>query len=102
MIAGAFGAHGRFVGPDLASWQTAVLYTLLHAAVGMAAALALHRLGRLGRGACLCFTLGILGFSGSIFLRLIIGIEIGGIAPIGGSLLILGWFVLAGSGLRLR
>jgi uncharacterized membrane protein YgdD (TMEM256/DUF423 family) len=50
-------------------------------------------------GAAVCFTVGILLFSGSLYTLVIGGPEMGGIkwgliAPFGGTLLLIGWLLL--------
>jgi len=96
VVCGAFGAHGlkeRVSPEDLAIWQTGVLYHLIHAPT-----LVLY--GVFVRGgkqvAGWCFFLGTAIFSGTLY-----GITLGGprwlgaITPIGGVLLIAGWFAFA-------
>ena len=96
VAAGAYGAHaGGFDAYDQSLWETAVLYTLTHAAVGVAVSLAIHRLGLLGILSALAFTFGIAGFAGSLMVLAHSGTSLGLVAPIGGTLLILGWVFLA-------
>ena len=89
---GAFGAHAlRGVleanqTRDL--WNTAVLYHLVHASVLLWAATAEPFL----QGAILCWTIGIVLFSGSLYALALTKISVlGAITPIGGLLLMAGW-----------
>ena len=98
---GAFGAHAlRGVleanqTRDL--WNTAVLYHLVHASVLLWAATAepfLH-------GAILCWVLGILLFSGSLYALALTKISVlGAITPVGGLLLMAGWVIVGIRSLR--
>ncbi len=97
---GAFGAHGlrelleRNHRAD--TWETAVLYHLVHAVVLLA--LALH--GR-ARGSWVCFLVGIFIFSGTLYALSITNLRwLGAITPIGGVAFIVGWLWLAMAGLR--
>jgi uncharacterized membrane protein YgdD (TMEM256/DUF423 family) len=102
---GAFGAHALetrlpmwYLDPAVAmkmqsTWEVAVRYQLAHA-------LALVMLGIWGdqhrerkvSGVTFLFTVGILLFSGLLYLLVLTGIRVlGAIVPVGGSLLILGW-----------
>lgn len=91
VILGAFGAH--LLKPlllahgTLDGWQTAVHYQFIHAL----ALLALSR--QLGRGPAVCWLLGVLFFSGSLYLLTTNPGQVwaGPITPLGGLLLIAGW-----------
>ena len=94
---GAYAAHGAAA--DLRDGlSVAALYALIHGLALIAAAL-IHDRASGARAACwllrvsmLCFAFGIALFSGGIFLAT-------GTAPLGGTLLIVGWLGLAlGSG----
>ncbi len=93
---GAFGAHG--LETLLAergmtkTWETAVLYQLVHTVAILAVGAA--RPGN--RAPVLCWALGIILFSGSLYLLALGGPGfLGPITPLGGLLLIAGWgFVL--------
>ena len=106
VTAGAFGAHGlraMLAEPLLLIYETAVRYQMYHA-------LALVALGALAgrlppRAITLSgslFTLGILLFSGSLYLLVLTGTRpLGSIlTPIGGSCFIAGWLWLAVSAWR--
>ncbi|NCF43526.1 MAG: DUF423 domain-containing protein [Proteobacteria bacterium] len=102
VLLGAFGAHGlREVLPasGLASWQTGVLYQLVHAPVMLIVALWLRQGGpAVLRLAGLLFALGILTFSGSIYalvlLNALSAAWLGPVTPLGGLTLIAGWTCL--------
>lgn len=113
VIAGAFGAHYlrerlQLEPRQLDSFETGVRYQLIHAlALLVVGLLALHT-GRAGGSLATAgwlFLLGTVLFSGSIYL-LALGVGpravLGPTTPIGGSLLIIGWFVLASSSLAGR
>jgi uncharacterized membrane protein YgdD (TMEM256/DUF423 family) len=107
VIAGAFGAHYlrerlHLEARALESFETGVRYQIIHALALIAVGL-IGLVGRGGRGidaAGWMFLVGSLVFSGSIYL-LALGVGprkvLGPITPLGGSLLIVGWFVLAWS-----
>ena len=99
VILGAFGAHAletRLAADQLASWQTAVQYHLIHSATLAALALlGVHRGRRIQLPAWL-FSLGIALFSGSIYLLVLTGQHwLGPLTPLGGLCLIAGWISLA-------
>ncbi len=98
---GAFGAHAlRGVleanqTRDL--WNTAVLYHLVHAPALLWAATA----ESLFRGVILCWTAGIILFSGSLYALALSKITwLGAITPIGGLLLMAGWAIVGIRALR--
>lgn len=96
---GAFGAHAlkaRLAVDLQAVWRTAVEYHFYHA-------LALLAVGLLARqapsgtlnAAGVCFTLGVLLFSGSLYALALSGIRVlGAITPLGGLLFLAGWVCL--------
>jgi uncharacterized membrane protein YgdD (TMEM256/DUF423 family) len=99
VLLGAFGAHtlkslleahhAREI------WNTAVLYHLLHAVALLRSADHLPA----SRGSFLCWAIGILIFSGSLYLLALTGITwLGAITPVGGLLLIAGWVCVIGEG----
>lgn len=90
---GAFGAHGlkdHLVRTGATEWwQKAVLYHLAHSAVALACAL----VGR--TRPVLFFLLGVLFFSGSLYVMSITGQRwLGAVTPVGGVLFLVGWFSL--------
>ena len=98
---GAYGGHGRFSAEAAGTWSTAVTYQLIHVLAGLAALLLDRPPGRLQLASAAAFLLGIVLFSGSLYLR-VLGISPGlPMAPVGGILLMTGWLLLAVAGLRL-
>jgi uncharacterized membrane protein YgdD (TMEM256/DUF423 family) len=99
VVLGAFGAHTletRLTPSQLASWQTAVQYHLLHAVVLLVLALFAVWSERSVRVPASLFSLGVLLFSGSIYWLVLGGPRwLGPITPIGGTCLIAGWISLA-------
>ena len=101
---GAFGAHGlkATLAPDLlAIYETGVRYHLVHGlGVFVAAWLAGEDQTRAARLAGVLFIIGILVFSGSLYLLALTGVRaLGAITPIGGVAWIAAWTILA---LRVR
>jgi uncharacterized membrane protein YgdD (TMEM256/DUF423 family) len=98
---GAFGAHAlRGVleaNQTREVWNTAVLYHLVHAPALLWAATAEPFL----QGAILCWTAGIVLFSGSLYALALTKISIlGAITPFGGLLLMAGWAIVGIRALR--
>lgn len=97
---GAFGAHAlkeRLTPGDLAIWQTAVLYQLVHAValIGVAAMWPLMSGARADWGVRLVMV-GMVIFSLTLYLLVLTGPRwLGAITPIGGSAMILGWLLFA-------
>ncbi|WMW80972.1 DUF423 domain-containing protein [Undibacterium cyanobacteriorum] len=102
---GAFGAHGlkQILSTDmLAIWQTAVQYQVIHglAMLGLVALSTRYDAKRLSQIA-LCFVVGTLIFSGSLYLLAITGIKwLGAITPIGGTAFLVGWFLMISLALK--
>ena len=99
---GAFGAHGlkMIVPPETVStFQTGVQYQMYHALALVAVAIIFEKFpNRLVNWAAISFCIGILLFSGSLYVLTFIkatgkvGLEeIGIITPVGGIFFILGW-----------
>lgn len=107
---GAFGAHGLTarLGPladgaaRLEWWKTGAHYHLLHAvAIGLAASLSATREGRGANVAAIAFSVGVVLFSGSLYLMTVTGIRaLGAITPLGGLAFLVGWAALGVGGLR--
>lgn len=96
---GAFAAHGlksRLGADYLAVFQTGVQYQLIHAlALFGVALLALHMPSRLLNAAGGLFVLGVVLFSGSLYLLTLTGVgKLGIITPIGGTAFLAGWACL--------
>jgi uncharacterized membrane protein YgdD (TMEM256/DUF423 family) len=103
VLLGAYGAHGLQVDERLRGWfETAVMWQAIHAAaLAAVAALAARSTGwraRLVHGAGALFALGTILFSGTLYAMVLAGWS-GGTAPVGGTMLALGWLVLAAAGL---
>lgn len=104
---GAFGAHALRMRLDpamLAVWQTGVQYHLVHAMGALVVAmLALTQPEmRLLCAACALLLLGVLLFSGSLYVLALSGARwLGVITPLGGVAFIAGWLTLAIAALRL-
>ena len=104
---GAFAAHGlknRLTPEYLAIFHTGVTYQLVHAlALFGVALLAAHLPGRLVMWAGVSFSIGILLFSGSLYLLATIGIgKLGIITPFGGLAFLIGWLCLGLAAWRLQ
>ena len=117
VVLGAFAAHGlggylttKYAGLSkevlgeevsaaskyLGDFKTAAHYQLIHAlaivAVGMQMA---HRPRMMLRVAAWCFLLGVVLFSGSLYLLVLTGVsKLGAVTPFGGVLMIAGWIAL--------
>lgn len=100
VMIGAFGAHALrnllTQTNRLETFETAVKYQFYHALALILVGLLAFHLQHAGlRWAAICFTLGILIFSGSLYILCLSGITwLGAITPIGGTFMIIGWFSL--------
>lgn len=109
---GAFGAHGltprlRTLADGaerLAWWQTAAQYQLGHVVAFVLCAQLLERSAeRAARIAVVCFALGVLLFSGSLYALALSGLRtLGAVTPVGGVLLLTGWSALIVASLQAR
>jgi uncharacterized membrane protein YgdD (TMEM256/DUF423 family) len=100
---GAFGAHGmkgHFDDSAMQSFETAVRYQMYHAlALGLCAALGLC--GRRTGAAAICFLIGTVLFSGSIYGLVFLQARwLGPVTPLGGTAFLVGWILLAVNGAR--
>jgi uncharacterized membrane protein YgdD (TMEM256/DUF423 family) len=105
VAAGAFGAHALKAtleaSGQTANWETAFRYALVHAvAVVAAGLLAQQTPGQASRSlaiaAAACLLVGTGIFSGCLAALALSGMRLlGAIVPIGGTLLIIGWGLLA-------
>lgn len=106
VIAGAFGAHGltALISADqLNVWHTAVQYQFYHVFALLFLSTFTHSKNKLINASYYFFTIGIIFFSGSLYLLACSDLlkltkiipVIGPITPIGGLLFILGWLMLA-------
>ena len=113
VAAGAFGAHGLQKATTdekiISGFQTAAQYQLWHAlaiiAVGILFAGGLS--ARLLKWSAGCFITGIILFSGSLYLLSFLTINgsgltaaVGPVTPVGGVFLIAGWLILAAALLK--
>lgn len=106
VAAGAFGAHalrGRIDATMINAFETGVRYQMFHAlallATGLAAARWPHRLWGLAASA---FALGVLLFSGSLYLVALSGWRaIGWVTPVGGIAFLIGWGLFCAATLRI-
>lgn len=90
---GAFGAHGfkeiLARNGTAAIWQTAVFYHFVHAVMLFLLA------DRNRMGAWFCFLVGIMIFSGSLYVLALTNVRwLGAITPFGGVSFIVGWLWL--------
>lgn len=98
---GAFGAHAlrdRIEASLLANYQTGVSYMFYHTVALFIVVLALTRWPGSSQAvwAGWLFVIGIIFFSGSLFLMAFTGMRwLGAITPIGGVAFIAGWLLLA-------
>jgi len=98
---GAFGAHGLKETLESAGkleiWKTAVDYQFWHALALLA--LAFRPAGLTGRSwaaAAICFVVGVVLFSGSLYWLALGGPRwLGPITPLGGTGFLAGWLILA-------
>jgi len=112
VIAGAFGAHGlkpKLSPADLDVWHTAVQYQFYHVFALLFLSTFSRTRSRLVIVAFYLFTLGIVFFSGSLYLLscsnllgLTRSVWLGVLTPFGGLLFIAGWIALAMAAFRNR
>jgi len=103
---GAFGAHSLRARLDpqmLAVFETGVRYQMYHALALILCSLAAAQWpGRLWQPAAAAFVVGIVLFSGSLYVMTLTAIRsIGWITPMGGFAFLIGWLMLATAALRL-
>ena len=103
---GAFAAHGlknRLSAEYMTIFHTGVTYQLVHALALLGVAfLAAQIPGRLITWAGASFAIGILLFSGSLYILTLTGIsKLGIITPFGGLAFLMGWFCLGLAAWRL-
>lgn len=105
VVLGAFGAHAlrASLSPeDLATFEIAVRYQMYHALALLGVAWATTQWSASTvQAAGWAFVIGILVFSGSLYVLVLTGQRwLGAITPIGGVALIAGWAMLAWAVLR--
>jgi len=96
VVAGAFAAHAlrdRIEPRMLEIFEMSARYQMAHALTLLVLGLSARRLAeKWTRAAGLCFTVGIVVFSGSLYALALSGnSRVGMITPFGGVLLVLGW-----------
>ena len=102
VMLGAFGAHGlkdRLDAYSMGIYEKAVLYHFLHA-LGLLIVSVLPRIAVLTESAsswiCWLLALGILLFSGSLYVLALTGVRtLGAVTPFGGLAFIAAWLLLA-------
>lgn len=100
VMIGAFGAHALRptleAAGRLETFETAVKYQMYHTlALLLVGLLQFHLADKLLRTVALLFLLGIVIFSGSLYVLCVTGITVlGAVTPVGGVFLIAGWFCL--------
>jgi len=107
---GAFGAHGLrpLVTPDeLGMWEKGVQYQMYHTLAMFGCYLYLNNnASKLIRNAAYCFMVGVLFFSGSLYLLATRNLShiptniIGPVTPLGGLFFIAGWVFILVQGLK--
>ena len=101
VVIGAFGAHALKPTLDasgrLDTFETAVKYQFYHTMALLAVGLMMqHIKARALHYASLLFVLGVILFSGSLYVLCVTGIGVlGAVTPLGGLLLIAGWIMMA-------
>lgn len=109
VMLGAFGAHAlreRFDAYSMGIWEKAVFYHFIHA-LGLLLVAAMSRSQVLGFGAanriCWLLLIGVLLFSGSLYLLAFTGTRVlGAVTPFGGTAFIVAWLWLAWELARVR
>lgn len=100
VMIGAFGAHALKPSLEAAgrldTFETAVKYQFYHALALLATGLLMQQnAARMLHYAALLFVLGVLLFSGSLYVLCMTGIGVlGAVTPLGGVLFIAGWITL--------
>ncbi|MGD8430773.1 MAG: DUF423 domain-containing protein [Ectothiorhodospiraceae bacterium] len=104
---GAFGAHalrGRLSTEMSRVWETAVQYQLVHALglLVLGVLVAQHGANRPLTWAGWLMLLGVVIFSGSLYVLALSGVRwLGAITPIGGTLMLVSWLLVAWGAWRL-
>ncbi|MCF4164261.1 DUF423 domain-containing protein [Zavarzinia compransoris] len=90
---GAFAAHGlkaTATAYQLGLIETGSLYQMVHAAAAVAALWLVDR-GRLSVAAPLALALGALIFAGALYSIALADLSLGMVAPVGGTMMLIGW-----------
>ncbi|MDQ0232213.1 DUF423 domain-containing protein [Metabacillus malikii] len=97
---GAFGAHGlegKIPEKYIKTWQTGVTYQMFHAGGLFVIAFLIDKLGNIGQltAAGWLFFIGIILFSGSLYVLSVTQISVlGAITPLGGLSFLGGWLLI--------
>src|SRR5689334_22912550 len=98
VVLGAFAAHAmqpRYEAAQLQTFETAVRYQMYHALALLGCGV-LSKAGYRSGGAAACFVLGIVLFSGSLYVLVLSGAKwLGAVTPFGGGAFVVGWALLA-------
>lgn len=103
ILLGAFGAHAlreELLPKDLVSFETGVRYQMYHGLALLVVGLNANAFGFSLKWVCNLILVGVILFSASIYglsLDGLMGMEfkfLGPITPLGGLLMIIGWFIL--------
>lgn len=98
VILGAMGAHAlkKTLSTSLLnSYQVGTRYQMYHALFILLLGVLLSKTSsRLLNVAVICATIGVIGFSGSIYALTVLRWKVGIVTPIGGVFLIAAWFLL--------
>lgn len=98
VLIGAFGAHALkdVLGRYASTWETGVQYQMFHAVGILIIGLLMEKqTSRLYNWAAILFSVGIVFFSGSLYVLSISKVTVlGAITPIGGVCFVGGWFLL--------
>lgn len=103
---GAFGAHGlegRLSERMLKNYQTGVQYHMIHGVGLLVVGILSLKMtaNQMVNGAGWAFLIGIVLFSGSLYVMALTGItKLGAITPIGGLAFIVGWVLLGIAAMR--
>ena len=102
----AYGSHGLsdvLPPEDMVNFEMAAQFQLIHAAVLLGVGWLASRTSFFGNLAGTLFMLGIIFFSGSMYLQYVTGSRVlAQITPFGGAALMLGWVAIAIGGLRVQ
>jgi len=105
VLAGTFGAHGlkgRIEPAMIETFEVGVRYHLVHAvALLVVALMAQQKISACMKVAGWGFTIGIIIFSGTLYLLAVTGMKwLGAITPLGGVGFMVGWIALLVAGVR--
>ena len=98
VVVGAFGAHGleSTIKDKMDVYKTAVHYQMFHSLAILFVSILQYSISDLDLSICIwLFFLGIILFSGSLYILALTNIKwLGAITPIGGLLFIIGWGIV--------